>query len=174
MHLSRQTELIVIALLIAYLSFVPHLQPVREALSTPIGKAVALAGIVYVYECISCPIGLLLVIAYVRCASSSMMEGIDATLAPLSPLTPPTCTPPMKWDETLMMCTSPPVNVNAVSSTPSTAAPAMQQVAGPISSAPITVPGAGMPTMTAVTQPNVGGVQGVVGSGTSSVPAGVL
>jgi hypothetical protein len=177
MLLSSRNEWIAIAVLIAYLAFVPSMAAVRDILSTPIGKAAALAGIMYVYKFLSRPVALLLIIAYVRCAGSSVWEGVDTTLAtspgvaPLMPATPPTCTPPMKWDDKLMMCTTPPLNVNAVSATASTAAPAIPAVAGPLSTAPMTIPGAGMPTLSAMTQPNVGGVQGVVGAGTSSVPA---
>lgn len=177
MLLSSRNEWIAISALIAYIAFVPRMAIVREVLSTPIGKAAALAGIVYVYKFVSCPLALLLAIAYVRCAGSSVWEGVDTTLAtspgvaPLMPASPPTCTPPMKWDDKMMMCMTPPLNVNAASATSANVAPAVPAIAGPLSTAPMTIPGAGMPTLSALTQPNVGGVQGVVGAGTSSVPA---
>ena len=65
--LSSRNEWILIGLLIAYLAFIPSLQMVRDILATSIGKAVALAAIVYVYKYVSCSAALLLVIGYVRC-----------------------------------------------------------------------------------------------------------
>lgn len=69
MKLTRNTEYVLIAVLIAYIAFFPRMQGVVQLLSTPVGKALALAGIVYVWKCVSAIAALLLVVAYVRCTS---------------------------------------------------------------------------------------------------------
>ena len=46
--LSSRNEWILIGLLISYLAFIPSLQMIRDILSTSVGKAAALGGIVYV------------------------------------------------------------------------------------------------------------------------------
>lgn len=78
MKLKQTTEGIVIAGLIVYLAFFQPFAFLRELLATPIGKAAALAGIVYVTKFVSIPIAILLSIAYVRCATTSVgMEGME-------------------------------------------------------------------------------------------------
>ena len=78
MKLKQTTEGIVIAGLIVYLAFLPPLAFVRELLATPIGKAIALMGIVYVSQNMSRPVASLLLLAYARCATASVgMEGME-------------------------------------------------------------------------------------------------
>ena len=72
--LSSRNEWIVLGALIVYLAFIPSLQMIRDILSTSVGKAAALAGIIYVHKYVSCPVALLLVIGYMRCARSSGLE----------------------------------------------------------------------------------------------------
>lgn len=74
MKLSQKTEWGIIAILIAYLAFTPGFQVVRDILATPLGKAVALAGIVYVWKYLSAVIALLLLVGYIRCAKSNIWE----------------------------------------------------------------------------------------------------
>lgn len=80
MRLTQTTELALVGILIVYIAFTPGLQVVRNLLSTPVGKAVALGLIVYVWKYVSALIALLLVVSFVRCAS--MREGVDSTLTP--------------------------------------------------------------------------------------------
>lgn len=77
MKLSRQQELIVAGLLIVYLAFTPGFQIIRDILGMPIGRAVALAAIVYVFKFVSASIALLLLIGYMRCVRMNIWEGAD-------------------------------------------------------------------------------------------------
>jgi hypothetical protein len=96
--LSSRNELILVGALIFYLAFVPRLQMVRELLSTPVGKAAALAAIVYVYKYVSCSAALLLVVAYVRCGCNSieMMTNpsTSSSMPAVMPSTPINTAPP--------------------------------------------------------------------------------
>lgn len=74
MKLSRNTEWGIIAVLVAYLAFTPGFQVVRDILATPLGKAAALLGIVYVWKYVSAVIALLLLVGYMRCAKSNIWE----------------------------------------------------------------------------------------------------
>lgn len=74
MKLTRNTEWGLIAALIAYIAFTPGFQAVKSILATPLGKAGALAGIVYTWKYISAPIALLLTISFLRCAKWNVWE----------------------------------------------------------------------------------------------------
>lgn len=77
MKLTRKAEYALIAVVIAYIAFFPRMQGLIQLLSTPVGKALALAGIVYVWKCVSAAVALLLVVAYVRCTSGAYVwEGL--------------------------------------------------------------------------------------------------
>lgn len=76
MRLSQRTEWIIVGALIAYLAFTPGFQVIRDLLATPIGKAVALAGIVYVWKYVSVVIAVLLLVGYIRCAKTGVWEGL--------------------------------------------------------------------------------------------------
>ncbi len=82
--LSRATELFVVGALILYLAFGSGISVVRELLSTSVGKAAALAGIVYVHQKVSCSVALLLVVWYVRCARTSW-EGFTTPTTTVEP-----------------------------------------------------------------------------------------
>lgn len=69
MKLSQKTEWIVVAVLIAYIAFMKPLPMIQDALATSVGKAVALAGIVYVWKRVSPIVAVLLAVAFVRCVS---------------------------------------------------------------------------------------------------------
>lgn len=77
MKLTRNTEWTVIGILIAYIAFAPGFAMVRDMLSSPIGKAVALAGIVYVWKYVSPIISILLVVLYLKCSRMSIWEGFS-------------------------------------------------------------------------------------------------
>lgn len=77
MKLSKTTELVILGGLIAYIAFFPRIPVVRDMLSTSVGKAIALAAIVYVGKTTSLLIAVLLAIAYLRCASASIWEGFS-------------------------------------------------------------------------------------------------
>lgn len=87
MRITQTQELAAAAVLIAYIVFTPGFQVVRSFLSTPIGKAIGLAVIVYVWKYVSALVALLLTVSFVRC--SGMREGVDATLAPGGKACPP-------------------------------------------------------------------------------------
>ena len=161
--LSSRNEWIVVGVLIAYLAFVPSLQIVRDLLATPVGKALGLAGIVYVHKYISCPVALLLVIAYVRCAGSSW-EGFTTPSATVQP----TCTCPdgYAYDSVSKECkptssmsgSVPPPEASVGSTTG--ASVSMPPPNSSVSSAPMTTP---MPTMPPVSPPSTSGVQPSMG-----------
>ena len=174
--LSSRNEWILIGLLIAYLAFIPSLQMIREILSTSVGKAAALGGIVYVYKYVSCSAALLLVIGYVRCAgmnremfdvppTMNCPEGtaLDSTATPpvcrsASSVTPPTASPlePSNPVNTMGPTSGPGAPVNTMPPNPA------------MSTAPMTTPTATMPPMM---PPNTsGGVQPSMGSSSTSAP----
>lgn len=75
MRITQTQEWVLAAVLIAYIAFTPGFQMVRSFLATPIGKAIGLAVIVYVWKYVSALLGLLLTINFVRCAG--MREGLE-------------------------------------------------------------------------------------------------
>jgi hypothetical protein len=77
MKLSRKTEWMIVAVLIAYIAFAPGFAMVRDMLSSPVGKAVALAGIAYVWKTVSPLIAVLLVVLYLKCTRMSVWEGFS-------------------------------------------------------------------------------------------------
>ena len=164
--LSSRNEWILVGALIFYLAFIPSLEMVRELLATPIGKAAALAAIVYVYKYVSCSAALLLVIAYVRCARSTR-EMFDV---------PPTMTCPE--GTALDSTATPPVCRSASSVTPPSAPSPTESGMGAsistpppnssMSTAPMTTPTATMPSTMPPT--SSGGVQPSSGSSSSVSP----
>lgn len=74
MKLSRTTEVAVLGALIAAIAFAPDIAAVREILSSPLGKALALGGIVAVWKTVSPLISVLLVVLYLKCTRSSVWE----------------------------------------------------------------------------------------------------
>ena len=74
MKLTRKTELVVVAALIAYIAFTPGFQIVKDILATPLGKAAGLAGIVYVWKSVSPIVAILLTISFLRCAKWNVWE----------------------------------------------------------------------------------------------------
>jgi hypothetical protein len=76
MKLNQKTEWIVVGVLIAYLAFTPGFQFVRDILSNPIGKAVFLGLVVYVWKYVSAITAVLLLVGYIRCARNNIWEGL--------------------------------------------------------------------------------------------------
>ena len=165
--LSRTNEMIAVGALILYLAFVPSLQVVRDLLSTSVGKALALAGIVYVHQKVSCPLALLLVVAYLRCCGSSW-EGFTTPTTTVEPTC--TCSNGYAYDSVTKKCKP---SSSLSGSVPPTAVDtgAGASVSTPppntrISTAPMTTP---MPTMPPVTPPiTTGGVQPATSTSSSS------
>ena len=179
--LSSRNELIVVGVLIFYLAFIPSLQMVRDVLSTSVGKAAALAAIVYVHKYISCPVALLLVIAYVRCSRTSreMFTTPTTTVQPKI-----TCPNGYAYDSVLKECrpTSsmsgsvppppliPPIDLgNPINTTPPTSGIGAPIDTTPgVGTIPMTTPMPTMPSMTSMT--TSGGVQPSMGSSSSVAP----
>lgn len=74
MKLARNTEWAIIAALIAYIAFTPGFRIVKDTLATPLGKAAALAAIVYIWKSVSPIIAILLTISFLRCAKWNVWE----------------------------------------------------------------------------------------------------
>ena len=156
--LSARNEMIVVGLLIAYLAFLPGLAVVRQILSNPVGKAVALAGIVYVYQKVSCSVALLLLVGYLRCSSGSW-EGFTTPTTTVQPTI--TCPDGYAYDSMSKECkpTSSMSGSVPPESTPSSTMGASVSTPPPnsaVSTAPMTTP---MPTMPPVPPSAMGGVQ---------------
>ena len=140
MRITQTQEWVLAAVLIAYIAFTPGFQMVRSFLATPIGKAVGLAIIVYVWKYVSALVGLLLAINFVRCAG--MREGMETEYTPI-PDMPGKCKKMVDGQEMVMDCpasmlssgTPPPAapTGSTTSSVPPTAAP-------PSSTPPMTTP----------------------------------
>lgn len=77
MKLARNTEWAIVAVLIAYIAFLPEFAMVRDLLASPIGKAVALGGIVFVWKMGSPLIAVLLVVLYLKCTRRNVWEGFS-------------------------------------------------------------------------------------------------
>lgn len=101
MKLAQNTEWIVIAVLITYISFTNGFPVVRDVLKTGLGKAAALAFIVYVWKYVSPVIALLIAINFVRCASWNVWEGLE------TPLTTCTCETGFVYDASVGKCKNP-------------------------------------------------------------------
>ena len=155
--LSARNEMIAVGVLIVYLAFLPSLAVVRQILSNPVGKAVALAGIVYVYQKVSCSVALLLLVGYMRCSSSR--EGFTTPTTTVQPVI--TCPDGYAYDSVSKECkpTSSMSGSVPPESTPSSTMGASVSTPPPnsaISTAPMTTP---MPTMPPVPPSSMGGVQ---------------
>jgi hypothetical protein len=165
--LSSSNEFFVIGALIAHLAFMPALQIVRDLLATSVGKAAALAGIVYVHKYLSCPVALLLTLVYLRAGSWEGFTTPTTTVAP-------TVTCPSGYALDALSNSCKPVSAMSGSIPPSSSGslPGADVTTPPpmpgVSSAPMTTP---TPTMPPVTNmPAMGGVQPSGGSSSTMSP----
>ena len=154
--LSARNEMIAVGVLIVYLAFGPSLPVVRDLLSTPVGKVAALAGIVYVYKCVSCSLALLLVVWYVK---GNSWEGFTTPTTTVQPTI--TCPDGYAYDSMSKECKPTSAMSGSVppESTPSSSMGASVSTPPPnaaVSTAPMTTP---MPTMPPVPPSSMGGVQ---------------
>jgi hypothetical protein len=98
--MKRQVELAILGGLVLFMSFTSGFAPLRNFLSTPIGRAIGLGAVVYVFKYVSPAIGLLLAIHVARC--SRMVEGVDETLA--EPMEMCQCDPDFTYNSGSKMC----------------------------------------------------------------------
>ena len=77
MMLSGRNEWIAIAILIAYIAFVPCPYAMKEFFGTPVGKIVGLGAVVYAWKFVSMPVSILLLVAFLR--SGAIREYLDET-----------------------------------------------------------------------------------------------
>jgi len=165
--LSSSNEFFVIGALIAHLAFMPALQVLRDLLSTSVGKAAALAGIVYVHKYVSCSVALLLVVLYLRAGS---WEGFTTPTATVTPTV--TCPSGYALDALSNSCKAvsamsgsvPPSSSGSMSGADVTTPPPRPGV----STAPMTTPTPTMPPVGA--PPTMGGVQPSGGSSSTMSP----
>lgn len=155
--LSSNTEMVVVGALIVYIASGFRLQPLHQLLSTFVGKALALAGIIYVHKKLSCPVALLLVIAYLRCCANSW-EGFTTPTTTVAPTV--TCPEGYAMDAITNTCkpsSSMSGSVPAPTASVTGASITTPPPNGKLSTAPMTTP---MPTMPPVSlPPSIGGVQ---------------
>ena len=82
--LTGRNEWIAIAVLIAYIAFVPCPYQMKQFFASPIGKIVALATVIYAWKYVSVPVALLLLVAFLR--SGAIREYLEEETG----MTPPT------------------------------------------------------------------------------------
>ena len=82
MKLAANVEWALIVVLIVYIAFTPGFPIVKQFLLAPIGRAVALGTVMYVWKTVSPAVAALLLVSYLRCAPTR--EGLE------NPETPPT------------------------------------------------------------------------------------
>ena len=166
--LSTRNELFVVGALIALIAFGPRIQAVRDLLSSSVGKAAALAGIVYVHQKVSCAAALLLVVLYVRCQGSSW-EGFTTPTATVAPTM--SCPDGYALDAVTKTCMPSSSMSGSVPAPPESSMGASVTTPPPnsaVSTAPMTTP---MPTMPPVMPPtSVGGPQPSGGSSSTVAP----
>lgn len=172
MKLTKTTEWILVAALIAVISFNVAYQPVRQFLATPVGRLIGLAVIVYVWKYASAILAILLAIRFIQCAFGVMErfqdnQKTEATCTCEDGFTfdsltkmcknsqgavkpPVACTCPQgySYDATTKECTQTSSMAGPVPPTPeptgaTSATPAPAESTGPVTStAPMTTPGA--------------------------------
>ena len=81
MRMTRNIELLVAAVIIAYISFLPKFAPLQDLLSTPVGKVLLLGAIVYLWKTTSALLALLLVIVFVTSVKTKVWEGMAVSAA---------------------------------------------------------------------------------------------
>lgn len=167
--LSSRNELFAVGALIAYLAFGFHLQIVRDLLATSVGKAAALAGIIYVHKKVSCSVALLLVVVYLRCCTASW-EGFTTPTATVAPT--PTCPEGYALDSISNTCKTVSAAAGSIPPSSSGSLPGASVTTPPpnstVSTAPMTTPTATMPPVNAPM--TMGGVQPSTSSASTVAP----
>ena len=168
--LSSRNELYVVGALIAYLAFVPKSAGwTGDLLCNPVAKLLSLVAIVYVYQKVSCSLALLLVIAYLRCGSSTW-EGFTTPTTTV----PPTVTCPSGYalDAISNTCKAASAMSGSVPPSSSGSMPGASVTTPPprpgMSTAPMTTPTVTMPPVSV--PPPSGGVQPSGGSSSTVSP----
>jgi len=73
--LTGRNEWLAIGALILYIAFVPCPYPMKQFFESSIGKVVALGAVIYAWKFVSCPVAILLLVAFLR--SGAMREYLD-------------------------------------------------------------------------------------------------
>lgn len=166
--LSSRNEMIAVGVLIFYLAFVPGFEVVRDLLSTHVGKALALAGIIYVHKYVSCSVALLLVIGFLRCQMNAW-EYMTNPTAEVDPEEGTKCPDGYAYDFAMKKCQVSSSMAGGVPPPDSSEKGASVDTPPPnkkITTAPMTTPTATMPPVKP--SDNKGGVQPASGSSSSA------
>jgi len=103
MMLTGRNEWIAIGALILYIAFVPCPQPMKEFFSSPIGKVLALSAVIYAWKFVSCPVAVLLLVAFLR--SGAVREYLESETGMTSPtMTDYKCPDEFIYDVSKKMC----------------------------------------------------------------------
>jgi len=139
--LTGRNEWIAIGALILWIAFVPCPYQMKQFFASPIGKVIALGAVVYTWKYVSCPVAILLLVAFLR--SGAVREYLEGETG-MTPSTPPlgvteyscpseftynaekkmctkgnetkepTCKDPsMTWDMSVAMCVSKPTTASS-------------------------------------------------------------
>jgi len=156
MRLSTKNEWIVAGLLSLYVAFVPHVPMAKEFMSTAVGRLSAMASVIFTWKYVSELVAVLLAIVYIRCMMSPIWEGLEMPAATVMPPTVASVAP-----------------VSAATTTMTAAPTTMPPPSAAVSTAPITIAGAGTAMSTTPAPPvqTVGGVQPA--TSTMSMPVSV-
>jgi hypothetical protein len=110
MMLTGRNEWIAIGALILWIAFVPCPYQMKQFFASPIGKVVALGAVIYVWKYVSCPVAILLLVAFLRSgAVREYLEG-ETGMSPTTAATAAvstndyTCPSEYTYDATTMMC----------------------------------------------------------------------
>lgn len=131
--LTGRNEWIAIGALILWIAFMPCPYQMKQFFASPVGKVIALGTVVYVWKYVSCPVAVLLLVAFLRSgAIREYFEGETASTATISASNyscpseytydadkkmcakgnetkEPTCgDPSMTWDMTVASCVTKP------------------------------------------------------------------
>ena len=88
MMLTGRNEWIAIGALILWIAFVPCPYQMKQFFGSPIGKVVALGAVIYAWKYVSCPVAILLLVAFLRSGSlREYLEGETGMTPPSAPTT---------------------------------------------------------------------------------------
>lgn len=101
--LTGRNEWIAIAALILYIAFVPCPYQMKQFFGTPVGKVVALSVFVYAWKYVSCPVAILLLVAFMR--SGSLREFLEGETGMTPPSTDYKCPEEFIYSAEKKLCT---------------------------------------------------------------------